>query len=103
MRGAAALLALAALLAGCDTVPGGGVNGQGGLIPVAAGTPRPERLVLHGGHMTFDQCVAQGGLIIQDKGNPMMACDPTVDRAPPPANEFDHPSVEPGKITTPAS
>jgi hypothetical protein len=41
--------------------------------------------------MSFEDCRARGGMIIQDAGSPMIACDPRVRREPVLANEFDHP------------
>lgn len=75
-----ALLALAS----CDLPAGGALPGAGG-----SGGFR-EYLVL-GASMSFEQCRARGGLIIQDRGSPMVACDPRVVGAPVPADEFDHP------------
>lgn len=61
-----------------------------------------EQLVL-GSKMSFDQCRASGGLIIQDSGSPMVACDPRVKASQPvPADEFAHPNAQPG-ATAPAS
>lgn len=74
------------LLASCDLPPGGGFAGATG----GGGAGFREYLVL-GSSMSFEQCRARGGLIIQDRGSPMVACDPRVVREPVPANEFDHP------------
>lgn len=74
------------LLAGCDEAAmssvGGGVS--------SGGSARAEYLVV-GNRMSFEQCRARGGLIIRDRGNPMVMCDPSVIGAPVPPNEFDHP------------
>lgn len=52
-----------------------------------------EFLVL-GSPMSFAECTAKGGLIIQDRDSPMVACDPTVLGAQTPLDEFDHPGVD---------
>lgn len=73
----------------------------GGAGPVSGGGMR-EQLVL-GSNMSFEQCRANGGLIIQDAGSPMVACDPRVKaRQPVPADEFAHPTAQPG-ATAPAA
>lgn len=54
-----------------------------------------EQLVI-GSRMTFEECKARGGLIIQDRGSPMIACDPHVIRAPAPEDEFDNPAATAG-------
>lgn len=84
-----ALIFGVAALSACNmTAPaGGGATGGGGMR---------ERLVL-GSNMSFDQCQAAGGLIIQDAGSPMVACDPRVRRrVATPADEFKHPSTNSG-------
>ena len=70
-----ALLAALALM-GCDpaALPGGG--GTGSTSTSSASAVR-EFLVI-GNSMTFEECRAGGGLIIQDQGSPMTACDPSV-------------------------
>lgn len=76
-------------LAGCDEAAmAPGVPGR----PASAFT---EYLVI-GNSMTFDQCKARGGFIIRDQGSPMVACDPSVVRTPPPADDLVHPQVQPG-------
>jgi hypothetical protein len=57
--------------------------------PTGGGAFR-EYLVL-GSTMSFEYCRACGGIIIQDAGNPMIACDPRVRREPVLADEFYHP------------
>jgi hypothetical protein len=73
-------------LAGCDEAmmasTGAGFSG--------GGSARPEFLVV-GNRMSFEQCRARGGLIIRDRGNPMVMCDPSVRGEPVPPDEFDHP------------
>ena len=65
------------VLAGCADMPMA-AGGGGGLR---------EQLVI-GSSMSFDECRAAGGLIIQDEGSPMVACDPSVRRsAPPPVDD----------------
>jgi hypothetical protein len=61
----------------------------GAAAPAGGGGFR-EYLVL-GSSMSFEDCRARGGIIIQDAGSPMIACDPRVRREPVPADEFDHP------------
>ena len=76
MRPVLTALALVAL-SGCADMPMAAGGGGGGGFR--------EQLVI-GSSMSFDQCRAAGGLIIQDRGSPMVACDPSVRRsAPPPA------------------
>jgi hypothetical protein len=58
--------------------------------PPTGGGGFREYLVL-GSTMSFEDCRARGGMIIQDAGSPMIACDPRVRREPVLANEFDHP------------
>jgi len=80
------LILLGALaLVGCDQAMI--ANGLG------AGAPRPEFLVV-GNRMTFEQCRARGGLIIRDRGNPMVMCDPSVLGPVVPPDEFDHPESQ---------
>ena len=55
-----------------------------------------EFLVI-GGRMSFEDCRARGGLIIRDSNTNMVACDPSVRGEPVPADEFDHPDVQPGQ------
>lgn len=61
--------------------------------PTGPGTPRAEFLVV-GGRMSFEQCRARGGLIIRDRGNPMVMCDPSVLGQVVPPDEFDHPESQ---------
>ena len=57
---------------------------------VQNGAGMREYMVLGAG-MSFEQCRARGGLIIRDRGSPMVACDPSVRGEPAPPDEFDHP------------
>ena len=78
MRGAVTVLVGVLALGACDEAAqqnGGGMR---------------EYMVLGGG-MSFEQCRARGGLIIRDRGSPMVACDPSVRGEPAPPDEFDHP------------
>lgn len=86
------LLPLVALpfLASCDLAATGQGAGLGFASSVGGNAGYREYLVL-GSSMSFEDCRARGGLIITDRGSPMVACDPRVVRAPVPANEFDHP------------
>lgn len=84
MRAACFGLGLLAL-AGCAAVPLGGATGGNGAFR--------EYLVLGSRSMSFEDCRSRGGLIIEDRGSPMVACDPRVVRAPVPADEFDHPDA----------
>lgn len=81
-------------LAGCDETAMASIGGGGGGATGGGGGFR-EFLVI-GNTMTFEQCRARGGLIIQDQGSPMVACDPNVRRAPVPADEFSHPASNTG-------
>lgn len=72
-------------LAACE---GGGMTSSGG------GGGMREFMVI-GGRMTFEDCRARGGLIIRDSEAAMVACDPSIRRAPVPADEFDHPDDKP--------
>jgi hypothetical protein len=76
------------LLAACEE----GASFSNG--PAASGGMR-EQLVI-GSNMSFEQCQSRGGLIIQDRGSPMIACDPHVIRAPAPTDEFDNPAANAG-------
>lgn len=73
-------------LAGCDEA----MLASGGL---GVGAPRAEFLVV-GNRMSFEQCRARGGLIIRDRGNPMVMCDPSVLGQAVPPDEFDHPESQ---------
>ena len=70
------------LLAACQpgpmtlAAPGGGGGGA-----------FREFLVI-GNSMTFEQCRARGGLIIRDRGSPMVACDPSVTGQPVPEEDL---------------
>ncbi len=61
-----------------------------------AGSGGAREFLVIGGRMTFEQCKARNGLIIQDQGSAMVACDPSVSRQPAPENEFDHPTENAG-------
>lgn len=76
-----ALVALAA----CD-----GNMGLPTAGPATGGGMR-EYLVL-GSNMSFEECKARDGLIIQDAGSPMVACDPRIVGKNISADEFNHPS-----------
>lgn len=82
-------LLIGTVLAGCNlSAPtGGGVSGG-----------MREYIVL-GGRMDFESCRARGGLIIHDRGSPMVACDPRVIGPVTAPDEFDHP----GDHNAPAS
>ncbi|MEO1641302.1 MAG: hypothetical protein AAFU41_18870 [Pseudomonadota bacterium] len=54
-----------------------------------------QEFMVIGGRMTFEDCRARGGLIIRDSNTNMVACDPSVRRAPAPADEFDNPTSNP--------
>lgn len=62
----------------------------------AGGGGRAELMVI-GNRMTFEQCRSRGGFIIRDANTNMVACDPTIVREPVPADEFNHPDVQPGE------
>ena len=68
-------------LAACE---GGGVTGGG-----------MREFMVIGGRLAFEDCRARGGLIIRDSNTAMVACDPTIRRAPVPADEFDNPTSNP--------
>jgi len=85
MKRASAGLGLVLVLAGCSDMP---LSNAG--QPNSGGTGFREYLVL-GSTMNFEECRARGGIIIEDIGSPMVACDPRVRRQPVPADEFDHP------------
>lgn len=76
-------------LAACDEAAMMSSAPSGGGPGASAGMR--EQLVL-GSSMSFEQCRARGGWIIQDAGSPMMACDPNVIRAPVPEDEFNNPA-----------
>jgi hypothetical protein len=84
-----ALVGFAFVLAlfGCKEIA---LPGLPGAAAPAGGGGFREYLVL-GSSMSFEDCRARGGIIIQDGGSPMIACDPRVRREPVPADEFDHP------------
>lgn len=78
------ILGSALALAACE---GGGMTSGGG-----AGM---REFIVIGGRMSFEDCRARGGLIIRDSDTAMVACDPSIRRAPVPADEFDHPDDKP--------
>ncbi|HEV8033427.1 hypothetical protein [Yoonia sp.] len=69
-------------------------EGGGGLTSTSGGGGMREFIVI-GGRMSFEDCRARGGLIIRDSETAMVACDPSIRRAPVPADEFDHPDNQP--------
>jgi hypothetical protein len=73
-------------------------EGTGAMTTPSGGGGMREFLVI-GGRMTFEQCRARGGLIIRDSNTAMVACDPSVRRAPVPADEFNHPDDKPAGTT----
>ena len=75
-------------LIGCDEAAMAKMNAGSG-----ASAPRAEFLVV-GNRMSFEQCRARGGLIIRDRGNPMVMCDPSVLGQVVPPDEFDHPESQ---------
>jgi len=75
-------------LIGCDAAMMTGASGA-----LGASEPRAEFLVV-GNRMSFEQCRARGGLIIRDRGNPMVMCDPSVLGKVVPPDEFDHPESQ---------
>ena len=83
-----ALFGCLILLAACEE----GAMNAGGVGASSGGGGIREFLVI-GSSMTFEQCQARGGLIIQDRGSPMTACDPNVVRAPAPVDEFNNPDA----------
>jgi len=78
-------------LIGCDEATMARMNAGTGAVGPAA--PRAEFLVV-GNRMSFEQCRARGGLIIRDRGNPMVMCDPSVLGQVVPPDEFDHPESQ---------
>jgi hypothetical protein len=78
MRGAVTVVAGCLALGACDEAA------------LQNGAEVREYMVLGAG-MSFEQCRARGGLIIRDRGSPMVACDPSVRGEPAPPDEFDHP------------
>lgn len=69
-------------------------TGQGiTLGPVAADGGVREYLVL-GSTMSYEQCRSRGGLVIRDRGSPMVACDPRVRGTPAGDDEFAHPDAD---------
>lgn len=70
-------------LAGCEGMP----------MATGGGSAFQEFLVI-GSSMSFEDCRARGGLIIQDRGSPMVACDPNVIGPVVPPDEFDHPESQ---------
>jgi hypothetical protein len=87
MKRAGAGFAFVLALFGCNEIA---LPGLPGAAAPAGGGGFREYLVL-GSSMSFEDCRARGGIIIQDGGSPMIACDPRVRREPVPADEFDHP------------
>ena len=77
-------------LIGCDEAAMATFNAGNS---VGVGAPRAEFLVV-GNRMSFEQCRARGGLIIRDRGNPMVMCDPSVLGQVVPPDEFDHPESQ---------
>ncbi len=73
-------------------------EGTGTMAPPSGGGMR-EFMVI-GNRMSFEDCRARGGLIIRDSNTAMVACDPSVRRAPVPADEFDHPDDKPAGTTS---
>lgn len=73
-------------------------EGTGTMAPASGGGMR-EFMVI-GSSMNFEQCRARGGLIIRDSDTAMVACDPSVRRAPVPADEFNHPDDKPAGTTS---
>lgn len=69
-------------------------EGGAGLTSTSGGGGMREFIVI-GGRMSFEDCRARGGLIIRDSETAMVACDPSIRRAPVPADEFDHPDNQP--------
>ena len=67
---------------------------EGGGMATGGGDGMREFMVI-GGRMSFEDCRARGGLIIRDSNTAMVACDPSIRRAPVPADEFDHPDDKP--------
>ncbi len=76
-------------LVGCDEIALPGLPGA--VVPSGGTSDGFREYLVLGSTMTFEDCRARGGIIIQDPGSPMIACDPRVRREPVPANEFDHP------------
>ncbi len=70
-------------LAACEGGPG--LGGGGGT----------REFMVIGNAMTFEQCRAQGGLIIRDSSTSMIACDPQVRGEPQPVDEFNNPASNP--------
>jgi len=70
-------------LAACEGT--GSLDGDGGM----------REFMVIGNRMSFEECRARGGLIIRDTNTNMIACDPSIRRAPVPADEFDHPDDKP--------
>ena len=85
-----ALFGCMILLTACEE----GAMGTANVGAASSGGMR-EFLVI-GNRMTFEECQARGGLIIQDRGSPMTACDPNVVRAPSPTDDFDNPAANAG-------
>jgi hypothetical protein len=71
-------------LAACEGT--GSMGGSGGGM---------REFMVIGNRMSFDECRARGGLIIRDSDTNMVACDPSIRRAPVPSDEFDHPDDKP--------
>ncbi len=82
-------------LAGCDEATMASLGATGGTSAGRTTSAFTEQLVI-GSSMSFAQCQAKGGFIIRDQGSPMVACDPSVVRAAPPADDLQHPTVQPG-------
>lgn len=84
------------LLLGCDDAAVARLGGIG--ANPNTGSFR-EYLVL-GSAMSFKKCRARGGLIIQDIGSPMVACDPTVLGPVADPDEFNHPGTATVAVAT---
>lgn len=77
-------------LAACEEVPGGGFA-----APASGGGAFKEYFVLGNNSMSYQDCVARGGLVIHDAGSSMWACDPRVTNHNnvSPDEEFNHPDT----------
>ncbi|PUB12086.1 hypothetical protein [Yoonia sediminilitoris] len=83
------ILSSAILCAACEGGSGGlgGPSGDGGM----------REFMVIGSSMGFERCRSLGGLIIRDSNTNMVACDPQVRGEPVPADEFNHPDINPAK------
>lgn len=83
------LILFALVVAGCMEAPA-----DGGLEAAGNQSVLREYFVLGGSAMSYQDCVARGGLVIHDQGSSMFACDPRVTHHNSvPDNEFDHPEA----------